>query len=358
MSTETTTAPSSTLANDVIDTLWYTRCPVPTAASLAIDLGLLDDEFAPDEIAIQSLHASGARQVRESHFDHTQANSFRQGGNIPPIWTWVRGGDVRLIGLTWVDEYAAIIAMPDSGIETVKDLRGRRLGIGCRVNDRVDFFKAMALRTVLAGLSTEAMSLDDVELVEIPVTETYVGTETTSHSGTLWGGGRRARRQQREAFALIRGEVDAIYTSGAMGANLTGFLGAREIIEVGHHPDRSLRINNETPAALTVSGALAKARPDIVARFVGRIAEAARWAETNHDRVRRIVGDDVGATGEWVTAAYGPDFHTNLMPTLSDECVAGLQSQVDFLHEHGFIETGFDVTAWIDREPLAANRLA
>ncbi len=340
-----------------VETLWYTRCPVPTAASLAIDLGMLDDEFAADGIAIQSLHASDAQAVRESHFDHGQANSFRQGGNIPPIWSKSRDGDVRLIGLTWVDEYAAILASPESGIETVGDLKDRRLGIGCRVNDRVDFFKAMALRTVGAALSTEAMSLEDLDLVEIPVSETYVGTETTSHSGTLWGGARRARRQQREAFALIRGEVDAIYTSGAMGANLAGFLGAREIIEMGHHPDRALRVNNQTPAALTVSDRLAAERPDLVARFVKRIIEAARWAQTHPSQVRRIVADDVGTASEWVDAAYGTAFHEHLMPCLSEDCVGALESQVAFLADNGFIGRGFDVHSWIDRAPLAANGL-
>ncbi len=30
-----------------VDTLWYTRCPVPTAFSLAINLGWLEEEFRP-----------------------------------------------------------------------------------------------------------------------------------------------------------------------------------------------------------------------------------------------------------------------------------------------------------------------
>ncbi len=350
--------PQTASTNSNLDTLWYTRCPVPTAASLAIDLGLLDEEFAADGITIQSLQASGEQTVRESHFDHTQDNSFRQGGNIPPIWTRARGGDMRLIGLTWVDEYAAIITLPGSGIEGVEDLSGRRLGMGCRINDQIDFFKAMALRTIQAALSTEAMTESDVDLIEIPVNETYVGTENKSHSGTLWSGGRRARRQQQEAFALIRGEVDAIYTSGAMGANLAGFLGAHEVIEIGHHPDRALRHNNQTPAALTVSGTLTDERPDLAARFVGCIVKAAGWAETHHREVRRTVADDVGTASEWIDAAHGTEFHTHLMPGLDEACMNGIQSQIDFLHEHGFIEDEFDALQWIDRRPLEANGLA
>ena len=31
-----------------IDTLWFTRCPVPTATGLAYKLGWLTEEFAAD----------------------------------------------------------------------------------------------------------------------------------------------------------------------------------------------------------------------------------------------------------------------------------------------------------------------
>ena len=34
-----------------IDTLWYTRCPVPTAFSIAVQRGLLDEEFGADGAA-------------------------------------------------------------------------------------------------------------------------------------------------------------------------------------------------------------------------------------------------------------------------------------------------------------------
>ena len=69
-----------------VDTLWYTRCPVPTAFSLAINLGYLDREFADDGIQIRSLQQVADRKVLESHFSHSLEDSFRYGGNIPPIW--------------------------------------------------------------------------------------------------------------------------------------------------------------------------------------------------------------------------------------------------------------------------------
>ena len=76
--------------SDRPDTLWYTRCPMPTASGLAIEMGWLDEEFAPDGIEVLSLRAAASRKTRESHFDHSQDNSFREGGNTPPIWSYSR----------------------------------------------------------------------------------------------------------------------------------------------------------------------------------------------------------------------------------------------------------------------------
>lgn len=125
-----------------IDTLWYTRCPVPTAFSAAVRLGWIDAEFAPDKIEVASLLRSPLRATRESHFAHTQANSFRHGGNIPPLWAFSEGNDVRLIALSWNDENQVVLARPDSDIRTVADLRGRKLAVPRRLHDSIDFWRA------------------------------------------------------------------------------------------------------------------------------------------------------------------------------------------------------------------------
>jgi hypothetical protein len=54
------------------------------------------------------------------------ANSFRHGGSVPAIWARANGQQTRAIGLSWTDEYQAVIAMPGPG--TVEDLYPRRCG--------------------------------------------------------------------------------------------------------------------------------------------------------------------------------------------------------------------------------------
>jgi ABC-type nitrate/sulfonate/bicarbonate transport system substrate-binding protein len=330
-----------------LDRLWYTRCPVPTATGIAIQEGMFDREFAPDGISVVSLRASTNRDVRESHFDHRQPDSFRQGGSTPPIWNHSIHRDTRLIGLTWVDEYQAIIARPESGITAPKQLRNRRIGIPRRVNDKIDFFAAMCLRGAHAALKLGGVSPTEVEFIDLPVTEAYMGDSPESSSGQLWSGGHRARRQQVEGFAMIRGDVDAIYVSGAAGLWLREFLGAHDVAELGFHPDPEVRGSNQQPATLTVSAQLVRERPDLVDRYVAQLVRASEWSKANRQAAVQSFANEVGTSFEWADAAYGARAHLALTPSLADPMVKGLESHKRFLLDHGFIESDFEVRDWI-----------
>jgi ABC-type nitrate/sulfonate/bicarbonate transport system substrate-binding protein len=333
--------------------LWYTRCPLPTASGVAIDLGMLDDEFRQDGITVASLNASSDMKVREAHFDHSQANLFRQGGNIPPIWSRSRAADTVLVAANFIDEYQAIVAMPESGLHEAADLRGRRLGLPRRANDSIDYWRAMCLKGFHSALRLAGLEPGDVTLVDLPVEEKQIAIGGASQRGTLWRGGARARRQSREALALVRGEVDAIYTASPSGAHLSAFLGAHTVVDLGAHPDPRIRANNQVPTILTVDGGLARDRPEIVARYLCALLEAARWAAGHRAETLRIISEDVCATTEWVTSGNGEDVHTRLRPSLDAAGIAGLVEQKNFLLANGFIDADFDVDRWVDPRPLA-----
>ncbi|OVZ60169.1 MULTISPECIES: ABC transporter substrate-binding protein [Pigmentiphaga] len=339
-----------------IDRLWYTRCPVPSASGIAIHHGWIDAEFAPDGIAVSSLRASPSRAVRESHFNHRQANSFRQGGNAPPIWSRSEGQDVVVVGLTWLPQYQAILALPGAGIRDVRDLKGKRLALPRRVNEKIDFWRASALQGYLQSLAAAGLGADDVSFIDLPVEAPYIGDQAASSSGPLFDARQTASQSRAEALALIRGQADALYVYGAHGPALREFLGADIVVDIGHHADRRVAINNGTPNVLSVSGELVRTRPDLVARYLAQVLRAAQWAREHRAEAAGIIAREVSVVEEWVPAAFDASLYENLEPSLAPDLIEALSIRKDFLHRHGFIRHDFSVDDWIDPAPLAQAR--
>jgi len=341
-----------------VDTLWYTRCPVPTAFGIALRLGWLHEEFARDNIAFRSLSQSADRKVRESHFAHTQPRSFRHGGNSPPIWSRSVGNDVRLIGLSWAEEPHALLALPGSGIKTTADLKGRRLSLPIRKNDSIDFWRATALKTYETALATAGLKLEDVKLTPVEIDRSFINEDSApaGAEAPLWGAFALRSFQREEILALARGEVDVISSEAAWVYDISALLGARIVYDSVTHPDPIVRSNNGLPLALTVSGGLLKERPDLVARLLKRVLEAAEWGRSHPSEVVRFIAAEEGVAEEVLEHAYGANLAQQLAVDLSPRNVAALRDRKSFLLRHGFLKKDFDLDEWIAPEPLEEAR--
>lgn len=357
--TTTLNVPTQTKQNSKTD-LWYTRCPVPTAFTIALQLGLFEKEFKEDEDAsFSAIQQSSDPKVHLSHYTHTQHNSFRHGGNVPAIWAKANGADTKIIGLSWVTTPHPILTLPGSGIKTVSDLKGKRLGVATRVNEKaVDFWRSTAIRIYETALATAGLTLDDVKLVEIPVQTAYVDAESIAERKknplNLISTSRRGRHRE-SVLALIRGEVDVIPGQGSGGLEIATFLGAHVVYDVGRQQqDKVARANNALPEALSVSAELIREQPELVTRVVARIIEAAEWAQNHHAEVVRFIAREQGVAEEIIELTYGPELSQTFHVDLSEQKVAALRSQKEFLLKKGFLPKDFDFDSWIDREPLKA----
>jgi len=334
-----------------IDTLWYTRCPVPTPLGLASQLGWIADEFKPEGITIKTLQETNDPTLRESHFDHHLINSFRYGGNVPAIWARANGRDTRVIGINWIDEYQAILTLPDSGIKKPADLRGRRVGIPVHGNS-IDFQRAGALRGFVVTLETAGLTHKDVELVDLPA-GIYSSQEADPRAPQSANGWSNGGAYTAELYALVRGDVDAIYVKGAHGAQLARQLRAHVVFDISQHPDPLARTNNSAPRPLTVDAEILRNRPDLVARFLARVVDIGQWAESHAPEAVAYIARETGSTDQWVRYAYGQDVHKRLHTNLDDVAIEGLNAYKNFLLQWGFLKSDFDVRSWIDPTPLA-----
>ncbi|WP_330254460.1 ABC transporter substrate-binding protein [Nocardia sp. NBC_00565] len=329
------------------ETLWYTRCPVPTASGLAHSLGWLGDTAAEAGLQFGVLQDAGP-ELAAHHFLHDLSGLVREGGNVPAIAARAQGSPTRLIGLTWIDEAQAILVGPESEVATPAELAGLRVGIPAWAQDQARSFpRAMALHGFAGALRLGGLTLADVRVVEVGVERNpQVRTETQSvRRTTTWG-----------VEELLRGAVDAIYVKGARAQEIAREHGLRVAVNLDATENKRLRVNNGTPRPITVHADLLESRPEVVVGFLAQSLRAANWAAGDLDGVRAVLQRETLSGPEGVAAAYGADFHKDLHPSLSDERVELIGVQKQFLYTHGFLAADFDLESWVAREPLARAR--
>ncbi|GAA3264686.1 hypothetical protein [Nonomuraea helvata] len=154
------------MATAALDTIWFTRCPVPTATGIAADQGWPAGEFAADGIEVRSLQDDDPGVPRETHYTHALTGLFREGGNVPALWARSRGEATRLIGLTWIEERQAILVRPGTALEHPVQLKGLRLAVPRR-RIAIDFWRAMALRGFHGAPGLAGLGLGDAETVDV-----------------------------------------------------------------------------------------------------------------------------------------------------------------------------------------------
>jgi len=336
---------------NIVDTIWFTRCPVPTATGLAYKLGWLDSEFKPDGIQIKTLQEVGGDLARH-HYDHQLTTLVREGGNLLAIPAKAQGAPTRLVGLTWIDEAQAILVRPDSAIRSPAQLKGKRLALPAyRTADLAEnrrgrsIARGMSLAGYKGVLASAGLTLDDIHLVEVSSERPTAGN-ARENLGSLWGG----------LEPLIKGEVDAIYVKGASSVDAARQHGAVVGIDIDKLPERRFRVNNGTPRPITVHEDLIENHFDLLVRFLYQTLRAAEWAKTNLAGVHEILQGEARASSEGVAAAYRDGFHLTLAPDLSSERVELFRQQKNFQLTYGILDRDFDFDAWIDHRPLEEAR--
>ncbi|MCP2323066.1 2'-hydroxybiphenyl-2-sulfinate desulfinase [Hamadaea flava] len=325
-----------------VDKVWYTRCPVPTASGLALNLGWLAEEFGTAGLDVGVLQDAGPELARH-HYDHQLLGLFREGGNVPALAAKSEGAATRLIGLTWIDEWQSVLVRADSPITGPAGLAGATVALpGWGATRGQSFPRAMALHGFKGALSLAGLTLDDVRPVTVPSLSTEIGRDRTG--GGLWPG----------LQAVADGAIDAVYVKGAKQAEDAARLGLRVAVDLDEHPDRRYRVNNGTPRPITVHERLLAERPELVVRFLVQTLRAADWAAGHLDELRTILARETRSGADGVLTAYRSGFHRTLHPTLDADRLDLLDRQQRFLALHGFLAGEVDVYAWAAPEVLEA----
>lgn len=342
--------------------LWYTRCPAPTAASIAIRQGWLEDEFAPDGIPVRSISEAPDEETRLAHYSHDHPALFRFGGYVPPLQAVSRGVDLRIIGLNWHDRIAAFYTLPEHPMaarmgQGPAALKGARIALPIRRRDRTDWWRATVLAGIEHLLAIAGLTQDDITVVPIEIDRAYYDDATAGPEAraSLWGSRSQFAVQREEVAALYRGQVDVIYSDAALAAILTATTGAVPVLRLrGYEDDTQAGFGH--PIVLTVSARLLDDRPDLVDRWMGRLLGAQDWVRGHVSATRRIFANDTGLPEALLDQGYSPRLLDQVDVSLAPERIALIRRKYEHLLAHGYLDRAYDFDAIIDHGPLARSR--
>lgn len=322
--------------------LWYTRCPAPTVSGIAQHQRWLHREFARSGITFESIRASQDRAVRESHFRHSLPGSFREGGNVPPIWARAQGQETRVIGITWVDEEQLVFVHPDNPAQDISQLRGQRLGvIRKEQSDLVDVGRAESLQGLLSALRLNGVARNEVQFIDIAAPEWELREQL----------GKLESWQSLPVEAVLNHQVDAVFIKGA---NIIHALqsGLRPVFNLNRQQDPLQRLSIGTPRPITVDSQTLQEHPELVDRYLAILLHTAQWAASHPQQLAQVVAAETQLDPDTVESVYGTQLAQAFEPKLSPLYRQALALQKDFLLEEGFIAHDFNVEDWIDDAPL------
>jgi len=316
---------------------------VPTTAALAESLGLFNEEFGSEsdlDFSVERFGFGYRELLTEGGF------WIREGDHASALWERSKGHDSRLIGLSWIEGTYPVVAITGSGIRSISELKGKRLGIIKTTESPFDVGYAQQLKIYTTALSTAKLTLDDVELV--PIERSKI-VSTLNYGNSI----KHARIELNTNLAarLRRGEFDAI--SVPLASDIAHHISVRILSDTQDHHDFIARVHPGVLRAVVVSGALLRKRRHLVVRALARLLEAADWAKRRTAEQLAAKLPKVGELDPEALVSKYDGLPSGLQVDFSAEKILGLRAQKSFLLRHQLIAKNFALDEWIDQGPFA-----
>jgi ABC-type nitrate/sulfonate/bicarbonate transport system substrate-binding protein len=203
--------------------------------------------LAPKQVPVRPSHI---RLADSDDADHGSAIVHQQAA-VAAITARTRGAGTRLVGISRVEDFQALIVRRGSRLRRGRDLRDHRIGLpACDLESGAP--RVHALRAAIAVLDAEGLFFRGVEWVDLPPAEAVMLTLPSAYAA--------------EMAALQNGVVDAVYVRGPAGLEAARVAGARVLVDVGGHRNPWLRTHTALLHTVTVNEMMLRQHPEVVAQ--------------------------------------------------------------------------------------------
>jgi len=321
---------------------------LPTVSALADHLGLLDGGLATESDLEVNLSRGDSPVLHNSW---------------PGAGYWIRdselisahrdradGSDTRLLALSFLEISSPVITLTSSGIRSVADLKGKRLGIATTRDGFRDLGYAQQLKAYTTALSTEGLTLHDIRFVPFDRDKSdpaVIRTKEDKLEAARVIGKEIAERLQRHEF-------DALVVESA--SDVAHHASVRILYDTVEHPDFLARAHTESLRGIVVSGELLRERRSVVVRVLARLLQAADWANARPKEAAKALAGSFAGNFDELAGRY-QNLSEGLQINLGVEKILSLKAQKILLLRHRLIARDFDVDAWVDHGPLVEAHL-
>jgi ABC-type nitrate/sulfonate/bicarbonate transport system substrate-binding protein len=207
---------------------------------------------APNRVPLQIPARPGHIRIIADNDEAGRCSAIlHQQAAVAAITARTRGAATRLVGISRIDDFQALIVRRDAKLRRGADLRDRRIGLpvwslesgGPRIH---------ALRAAIAVLESQGLFFRGVEWVDLLPAEAVTLTLPSAYAA--------------EMAALQDGSVDAVYVRGPAGLEAARAAGARVLVDLGAHRDPWLRAHTALLHTVTVNETLLREHPDVIAQ--------------------------------------------------------------------------------------------
>ena len=278
---------------------WATYNPVSIVIK---EQGLIEKEFAADKIPVRWVQSLGSNKALE--FLAAGSIQFGSTAGAAALINRINGNPVRAVYVFSQPEWTALVTLKDSPINTVADLKGKKVAVTRGTDPHVFLVRAITD----AGLSE-----DDVTFVLL------------QHAD-----GR---------LALTRGDVDA-------WAGLDPMMASAELEDGARLFYRKPEANSW--GILNVTEEFAAAHPDIVKRVIKVYEQGRKWANENPDALAELLAKNAKIPVEVARKQLGE--RTNLSHNkIGDPQRESILAAGKALQSAGVIEADVDVDGAVDK---------
>lgn len=285
-----------------------------SSVAVAHAKGWIEAEFAKDGIRVEWAFFKGAGPAVNEALTNDQLD-FAFQGDLPSIVARAAGLKTRLIAATGVRANIYLAVPPDSPIQRVEDLRGRRVSIFKGTNAQLPINRVLEAH----GLSEKAVRSINLD------TATALAALATRDLDAAFGGLDLLRLRDKNAARIV-------YSSKGQSPVFT------------------------RQSHVLVTERFVAREPVLTQRVVDAVVRTARWAsdEAHREEVLRLWARAGTPYAHWQEDYAGEPLRVRLNPNFDPFLVARYRDAVDQALKFRLTRARFDVDGWIDTRYLQA----